>query len=88
MWKYGVIGILIVFSMFFFFYGLTQQIKAEQAMELYKRSESESIKLKEELEVAKQEAIEQAALSRYQFEQSEKAREEAQQLLEKYKKKK
>jgi hypothetical protein len=71
MWKNVVIGILLVFSLFFFFYGLTQQIKAEQAMNLYKRSESESLKLKEELHVAQLEIERQAELFKSKVEQAQ-----------------
>lgn len=71
MWKNVVIGILLVFSLFFFFYGLTQQIKAEQAMNQYKKSETESIKLQEELMVAQQEIKRQAQLFSSQVEQAQ-----------------
>lgn len=74
--KNVIIGILLVVSLFFFFYGFTQQIKAEQAMEQYRNSQKESIKLKEELQAAQQEAIKQAELIKNQFEQTEKARKE------------
>jgi hypothetical protein len=87
MWKYLVMGVLTLVAIFFFFYGLTQQIKAEQTFVRCAGVEREAIAQKEELQVALEDAKKQAELYKMQFEQANKSLAEALRMCEKSKKK-
>lgn len=72
--KNVIIGLLALFSIFFFLYALTQQIKAEQLNELRLKSESEALQQRETLEAALEEARRQTELVRLELKRSGQAR--------------
>ena len=72
--KNVIIGVLVLLSLFFFFYGLTQQIKAEQLTELLLKSERDALQQRETLEAAVEQARRQAELTRLEFERTNQVR--------------
>jgi hypothetical protein len=72
--KNVIIGVLAFLSLFFFFYGLTQQIKAEQLTELLLKSERKALQQRETLEAAVEQARRQAELTRLELERTSQAR--------------
>lgn len=72
--KNVIIGILLVVSLFFFFYGLTQQLKAENYEKLLRKSEVEAVQQREMMEAAVKQAERQAELARLEFERATKVK--------------
>ena len=72
--KNVIIGVLVLLSLFFFFYGLTQQIKAEQLTELLLKSERDALQQRETLEAAVEQALRQAELNRLELERTNQVR--------------
>jgi hypothetical protein len=72
--KNVIIGILLVFSLFFFFYGLTQQLKAENYEKLLRKSEAEAVQQREMMEAAVKQAQRQVELARLEFERATKVK--------------
>lgn len=71
--KNVIIGVLALLSLFLFFYGLTQQMKAEQLSELLMKSEREAIQQRKMLEAAVEQARRQAELARLEFDRASQA---------------
>ncbi len=75
--KNVIIGILALLSLFFFFYGLTQQIKAENLAKIMVKAELESARQKEVMEAALKEEILQRKMAELQVTETQQIAEEA-----------
>jgi hypothetical protein len=71
--KNVIIGLLALFSIFFFLYALTQQIKAEQLNVLLLKSEREALQQREAMETALEESRRQTELVRLELKRSGQA---------------
>lgn len=75
--KNVIIGILALLSLFFFFYGLTQQLKAENLAKIRVKAELESVRQKEVMEAALKEDILQRKMAELRLRQLSQIAEEA-----------
>lgn len=75
--KNVIIGILALLSLFFFFYGLTQQIKADNLVKIMVKAELESVKQKEVMEAALKEEILRRKMAELQVTATRQIAEEA-----------
>ena len=69
-----IIAVLVLFSIFFFFYALTQQLKANNLQEIFTKAERECLSEKETLEAALEAARSQTELVRLELKRSNQAR--------------
>jgi len=76
-----ILGSAFIVALFFFFYGLTQQIKAEQQAAIAIEQENIALKAKDQAEDARLEAVEQTKIAVQKQEELAKALDRLQQAL-------
>ncbi len=69
-----IIAALALFSIFFFFYALTQQLKADNLQEIFTKAERDCLSQRETLEAALEDARRQTELVRLELKRSGQAR--------------
>lgn len=69
-----IIAALALFSIFFFFYVLTQQLKADNLQEIFTKTERDCLSQRETLEAALEDAGRQTELVRLELKRSGQAR--------------